>query len=606
MTVNPENDRSDTFVGAGEHAEVAIVVVTYNSASDIEALLADVRAEACCLPLRVVVVDNESSDGTADLVRAHSGVTLVEAGANLGYAGAINRGLSFTGPCGAVLILNPDLRLKPGAISRLRAALDADDRIGAVVPLILDEDGATYPSLRHEPSIGRSIGDAFFGSRAWRSRPGFLSEFDYRPGSYNHAHNAVTWATGAALIVRAEVMHAVGPWNETFFLYSEEIDYFRRIRESGYRIRFEPSAVVTHRLGGSGTSPDLAALMAVNRIRYAELYHGNLYSAAFRAATALTHVLRSYDPGQRRTLGVVANRSRWRELPHATRPLALEQIPGITRRGSVIVPAFNEAAVIERTLRPLSQAAVDSFIELIVVCNGCTDDTAERARKIPGAQVVELDIGSKTLALNTGDELATLWPRLYLDADIGITATAVIAVLDRLSQGDVLAARPAFRYDSHGASLLVRSYYRARRRMSLHQDALWWAGVYGLNQQGHQRFGRFPDVTGDDMFVDTQFGQHEKTVVQTDPSVWRTPSDAKSLLAILRRHHRGNAELVARDPAKTPRTGNATAIAILRTVRGFRSAGDAAVYLGMALAARRRAGRGEAIWEHDRSSRSDR
>jgi hypothetical protein len=210
------------------------------------------------------------------------------------------------------------------------------------------------------------------------------------------------------------------------------------------------------------------------------------------------------------------------------------------------------------------------------------------------------------LALNTGDELATLWPRLYLDADIEITASAVIAVLDRLKLGDVLAARPAFRYDSDGASLLVRSDYRARRRMSLHQNALWWAGVYGLNIQGHERFGLFPDVTGDDMFVDTQFEINEKIVVQTEPSVWRTPSNAKNLIAILGRHHRGNTELVARDPVRARQTGKATAGAILRTIRGPQSAADAAVYAGMALAARRRALRGKVTWEHDESSRSNR
>jgi hypothetical protein len=326
----------------------------------------------------------------------------------------------------------------------------------------------------------------------------------------------------------------------------------------------------------------------------------------FRAAVALAEALRSYDPAHRRTLAVVANRSRWHELPAATKPPVVEQISGPRQRGAVIVPAYNEAAVIERTLAPLSQAAVDGFFELIVVCNGCTDDTAARARSIPGTRVVELEVGSKPLALNTGDEVATLWPRLYLDADIAISATTVIAVLDRLDDGDVMAARPAFRYGTEGASALVRSYYRARTRLSVHQHALWWAGVYGLNEQGHQRFGRFPDVTGDDLFVDSQFDLYEKTVVPTEPSIWRTPSDMKGLLTVLGRHHRGNTELAASDPVRAPRTDKATARAILRTVRGPRSAADAAVYIGMALAARWRATHSKEVWERDDSSRSGR
>jgi GT2 family glycosyltransferase len=607
VRLSPVQDRRDGFATTGAHADVAVIVVTYNSASDIAPLIDDLRAAARDRPVRLIVVDNQSSDGTANVVRVHSDVTLIESGGNLGYAGGINAALPFTEPCDAVLILNPDLQLKPDAVTRLLEPLVADVRVGAVVPRIIDTDEKTYPSLRYEPSLTRAFGDAFFGSKLWLNRPGLLSEFDYRPASYLQAHD-VDWATGAALLIRTEVVRELGKWNEAFFLFSEETEYFRRIRKSGYLVRFEPSAVVQHRLGGCGTSQH-STLLAVNRIRYAELHHGASYSAIFRAAVALAEALRSYDPAHRRTLGVVINRGRWRDLPTATKPTVVEQICGPRNRGAVIVPAYNEAAVIERTLAPLSQPAVDGFIELIVVCNGCTDDTAERARRVPGAQVVELDVGSKPLALNTGDELATLWPRLYLDADIDITATAVIAVLDRLKLGDVLAARPAFRYDTDGASLLVRSYYRARRRMSLHQNALWWAGVYGLNIQGHERFGLFPDVTGDDMFVDTQFEIAEKTVVKTEPSVWRTPSNAKSLIAVLGRHHRGNTELVVRDPVRTPRTGKATAGAILRTIRGPQSAADAVVYLGMALAARRRALRGKVgkvTWEHDESSRSSR
>lgn len=605
MTLQHNDDTRSRFVGVGANADVAVVVVTYNSASDISQLVDDLRVAGRNRALRVIVVDNQSSDDTAALVRTHPDVELVESGGNLGYAGGINVALPLTEPCDAVLIFNPDLRVKPDAVNRLLESLAADPRVGAVVPRILDMDELTYPSLRFEPSVTRALGDAFFGSKLWVDRPAILSEFDNRADSYLYAHD-VDWATGAALLIRAEVARELGKWNEAFFLYSEETEYFRRVRERGYLVRFEPLAVVQHRLGGCGTSPALATLLAVNRVRYAELYHGPLYSAMFRASVVLAELLRSYDPAHRRTLAVVTNRSRWRELPAATKPLVVEQISGSRERGAVIVPAYNEAAVIERTLAPLSQAALDGYIELIVVCNGCTDDTADRARSVPGTEVVELEVGSKPLALNAGDEVATLWPRLYLDADIQITAGTVIAVLDRLDQGDVLAARPAFRYGTEGASALVRSYYRARARTSVHQHALWWAGVYGLNEQGHRRFGRFPDVTGDDMFVDTQFDLHEKTVVAAEPSIWRTPADMKGLLTVLGRHHRGNTELAACDRVRAPRTGKATARAILRTIRGPGSAADAAVYIAMALAARWRASHSTVAWERDESSRSNR
>ncbi|GAA2539058.1 GNAT family N-acetyltransferase [Mycolicibacterium diernhoferi] len=287
-------------------------------------------------------------------------------------------------------------------------------------------------------------------------------------------------------------------------------------------------------------------------------------------------------------------------------PDPLNQVSGARRRGAVIVPAYNEAAVIERTLSPLSRGAAEGFFELIVVCNGCTDGTADVARSIPGVQVLELDQGSKPAALNAGDTAATLWPRLYLDADIQISPASVLAVLDRLAQGDVLAARPDCRYDVDGASTVVRCYYRTRQRLPQHKLAMWGAGAYGLSAAGHERFGFFPMVTGDDFFIDNQFAAHEKVVVPTEPSVVRTPADAKSLLAILRRSHKGNVELSApaRDgsPARAHSTGANTAVAVMRAVGGPRSAVDAAVYLGMALAKRLTAGQARS-WERDESSR---
>jgi GT2 family glycosyltransferase len=305
------------FVSTNGHADVAVIVVTYNSAPDISLLIDDLRVAAHDRRIRLIVVDNQSSDGTTDVVGTHQDIELVESGGNLGYAGGINAGLAFVGDCDAVLILNPDLTLAPAAVTRLLAALD-DDRVGAVVPLMLDEDGTTYPSLRREPSLTRAIGDALLGSKV-RKRPSFSSEIDARPGSYLVAHD-VDWATGAALLIRAAVARKVGDWNEEFFLYSEETDYFRRMRESGGRIRFEPSAVVKHRRGGSGTSPSLATLMAVNRIRYVQRHHGRPYTALFRAVVVLAEALRCYNAAHRRTLAFVVNRERWRELPQATKP----------------------------------------------------------------------------------------------------------------------------------------------------------------------------------------------------------------------------------------------------------------------------------------------
>jgi glycosyltransferase involved in cell wall biosynthesis len=270
------------------------------------------------------------------------------------------------------------------------------------------------------------------------------------------------------------------------------------------------------------------------------------------------------------------------------------------------MPAYNEAALIKRTLAPLSRAAVDGYIELIVVCNGCIDDTADLARIVPGARVLELAQASKPAALNAGDDAATLWPRLYLDADIQISAEAALATLDRLAHGDVLVARPDRRYDVSGASALVRGFLRAESRIPQHKLAMWGAGAYGLSAKGHERLGAFPAVTADDFYVDTLFNADEKAVVSTDPVVVKMPADAKNLLATLRRNRRASAELLADRRGVGARMHNTsldTAVTVLRSIRGPRSAADAAVFLGMKMAARFRYRKSQ-VWERDESSRS--
>lgn len=281
-----------------------------------------------------------------------------------------------------------------------------------------------------------------------------------------------------------------------------------------------------------------------------------------------------------------------------------ERSSGSSRRGAVIIPAYNEATVIGRTLVPLGRAAAEGCFELVVVCNGCTDDTAAVARKIPGVRVVELPEGSKPAALNVGDRVVSLWPRLYLDADIRISAAAVLDVLDRLARGDVCAARPVFRYDFAAADPLVRSYYRARQRIR-RETVLWGAGVYGLAEAGHVRFGSFPDLIGDDLFVDGLFGPDEKVVVDTEPAVVTTPTDVVSLLAILRRGQRGVVE-ARTDGGRPGSTGPATARAVLLSIRGPGTAVDALVYLACGLVARGGARRQTGGWERDESSRAHR
>lgn len=296
-----------------ENVECGVVVVTYNSAQHIERLLDSLPDAAFGLKTRCVVVDNNSSDETMPIVRSRDDVVAIEAGRNLGYAGAINLGRAHIGSCSSVLILNPDLVLEPQAIVRLYQALDQPG-VGVAVPMLLTEEGSLYLSTRREPSVTRAFGEALFGAH-WPSRPGWLSETIRDRVVYERPRD-VAWAGGAALLISAPCHDAVGDWDDgRFFLYSEETDFAARARRCGYRVRYVPDARARHEDGGSGRSPELGALMAVNRIRYYEKYHRRPATSLFRALVILHSLLRSADPVQRVALTTLIQRDRWHDLP---------------------------------------------------------------------------------------------------------------------------------------------------------------------------------------------------------------------------------------------------------------------------------------------------
>lgn len=277
---------------------------------------------------------------------------------------------------------------------------------------------------------------------------------------------------------------------------------------------------------------------------------------------------------------------------------------------SVLVPAHNEEAVIGRCLRSLGQGVPPGSLEVVVVCNGCSDRTAAVARAVadetPGSRVtvLELDEGSKILALRAGDAAATVFPRVYLDADVELPGSAVLAVAARLRAGPALAARPPVRYDTAGASWPVRRFYAARSRTPALMSSLWGAGVYALSEAGRARFEAWPDVVGDDLFVDGLFAPTEVEIVRTHPAVVRTPRDTGSLLAILRRAHRGKTQALGSHDAGPPDSVRATLRGLASSATGGPSmAFDAAVYGSLAVAARTPTRRGPAEWERDHSSR---
>ena len=574
--------------------DAVVIVVTYNSAEYLGALVESLRAETADLTLRILVADNSSSDGTLEFVRnRHPDVLAFATGSNMGYSAGINAAVRRAGDAATVVVLNPDLTVERGALKTMMQRLSAS-QAGAVVPRLLNSSRETSCSLYREPTIFTALGDALLGRRV-PDRPEWLSGTDFSPESYAHPHT-VDWATGAAVMIRRPLADSL-EWDESYFLYCEETDFFRGLRTMGETIWYDPAAVMSHKGGASGSSRHLNALMAVNRVRYIRKYHSAAYSAVFHGVVALSELLRCWKPDRRGVLQTVLDEKRWTSLPGPAAEAGDTTYAESFPHGSVIIPAHNEASVIARTLAPLAPLAAAGELEVIVACNGCTDDTAAIARGFEGVTVLEIPQASKTAALNAGDAAASRWPRLYVDADVQISPGTVGEVLSALASGQVLAARPAVRFDLRGAHPLIHSYYRARVQLPVARSGLWGGGVYGLSEEGRKRFQQFPDLIADDLFVDELFRPDEKAVLDVAPAVICPPRTPRDQVAVLHRVYRGNAQQHGRYG-----TGGHTLAEVARSIRGPISAGHALVYVGFALAGRR--GNAPAgAWERDASTR---
>ncbi|MDO5627803.1 MAG: glycosyltransferase [Mobilicoccus sp.] len=280
---------------------------------------------------------------------------------------------------------------------------------------------------------------------------------------------------------------------------------------------------------------------------------------------------------------------------------------------AVVIPAHNEEQVIGACLEALDAARDDGLeVEVIVVANGCTDGTADVARQYPDVRVIEQDEPSKRLALDTGDAAATRFPRIFLDADIRLGSGALRQLVAALSVPEPRVGSPTVRFDMTGASVSVRSFYRAFEQLPYVRHHLIGLGVYGLSEQGRARFDRFPEVVADDLFIQRLFADEERVVVPGEFWV-RVPRDLRNLLKVRTRVARGNSELAGiatdddegRFAGSTGATGRA-----LRDLARSEPARipDVAVYVAVTLAARlrarRAAARGRSAWERDDSSRA--
>ncbi|GAA4165804.1 glycosyltransferase [Phytohabitans flavus] len=265
---------------------------------------------------------------------------------------------------------------------------------------------------------------------------------------------------------------------------------------------------------------------------------------------------------------------------------------------SVVIAAHNESAVISRCLSALREGGAD--LDITVVTNGCTDDTAEVARQHAGVRVVELAEAGKAGALNAGDAVAASFPRVYLDADMTLTGAQIHVIVGALDMPGVLASTAVRRMVTRGSAVPVKGYYAINNRLPLFRNALFGRGVIALSKEGRDRFESFPGVIADDLFLDSLFAPGEKREVPAVVSRVAAPRHTRDLVRRLARVRAGNRAL-RNESAGTRSAENSSWLRDVALPRPW-LAPAAVCYVAITAAAEMRARRATG-WGRDESSR---
>jgi glycosyltransferase involved in cell wall biosynthesis len=274
---------------------------------------------------------------------------------------------------------------------------------------------------------------------------------------------------------------------------------------------------------------------------------------------------------------------------------------------SVIIPAKDEAATINRLLSSLADAVSRGELEVLVVCNGCVDHTADVARSYRNVRVIETNISSKTNSLNLGDQVATSFPRIYIDADVVISVDGIGALGDRLARGDVLAAAPRAKNDTTECSWLVRSFFEIAAMLPSANEGIGGSGVFALSAAGRRRFPSFPEVIADDAFVRLQFSADECETLNGVTAFVFPPRRLADLIRVRTRIRYGHLELEKAFPELWAAGYRANDKSVLRLLMRVSLWPKLAIFIGVTAIARFRARRrlrhDVRLWEQDRTSR---
>ncbi len=230
--------------------ELSIIIVSYKSLDWVVKCLGALTADSAGLETEMLVIDNDSRDGAAETLPARFPRVRVQVNfENLGFARAVNQGIAATRG-EFVLLMNPDCEVRPGATAALVEFLRAHPKTAIAAPRVLDPDGSVQYSARSFPDHLTFLFNRYslitwlFPGNRW-SRRYLLSDWDHA------SVRDVDWVSGACMLVRRAAIVQVGPMDEAFFMFNEDVDWCRRMRLAGWGVTYVPAAEVVHWVGAS-------------------------------------------------------------------------------------------------------------------------------------------------------------------------------------------------------------------------------------------------------------------------------------------------------------------------------------------------------------------
>lgn len=300
---------------------VSVVTVSYECKADLLTMLGSLAECPSAAAVETLIADNASTDGTAEEISAlYPDVKLIEVGYNSGFSVANNAAIAES--VGEyVFLLNPDARVTPGCIDSLVRFMDSHPEVAAVGPKVLNPDMSLQYSIRNLPAIEVELFEALFLHRLFPGMTSDWGEMVVNKEAYRQAR-PVGWVSGAAMFVRRSAIEHVGVLDESFFLFCEEVDWFKRMHDAGLPVWFTPDAVVIHRDAKAVGSPRLAEIDTHSRRRYWAKHRTRFGAAVSALVLGLNLSLRYALWGVRALLGSETAAAKTAALGSALRALA--------------------------------------------------------------------------------------------------------------------------------------------------------------------------------------------------------------------------------------------------------------------------------------------